>query len=78
MSTPGKEAAAMTTCPSEWKSLDLCRTGGCCPQAKVFKDHVEIAVPVVELGTIIEKRMTYRVLTLTKEQLQGLLSEMEE
>lgn len=44
--------------------MDLCRTGGCCPVAFVFKDKVEIREGAVHL------------VTLTKEQWDNISMEM--
>lgn len=66
----------MTCRSKEPLVLDLCRTGGCCPTARVHQDHVEIEVPTGELGTIIRDGKTIRVLKLDKAQVDLLAMEM--
>lgn len=67
----------MTTCRSEGAvTMDLCRTGGCCPTATVFKDRVELEIPTAELGTVIRDGRTFRVLRLDKAQIDLLALEM--
>jgi hypothetical protein len=54
-----------TVCRSEeFKMLDLCRTGGCCPVARVYKNKV-----------VIEENGKH-IVTLTKQQIDEMSMEM--
>ena len=57
--------AQQKICPSEeFVVLDLCRTGGCCPTARVFK------------GKVVIEEDGKHVVTLTKDQVDQMSMEM--